>query len=47
MKFKNNKKNLSKTLLFCGSGFLGPNILERYPEIVCVMGGPNFNVFDY
>ena len=35
-KSKVNKKKLSNTLLFGGSGFLGPNILERYPEIICV-----------
>ena len=28
--------SLSKTILFGGSGFLGPIILERYPEIVSV-----------
>jgi len=33
---KIQKKNLAKTLLFGGSGFLGPNILKRYPELVCV-----------
>lgn len=28
--------SLSKTILFGGSGFLGPIILERYPEIISV-----------
>ena len=36
MSSKITKKNLSKVLLFGGSGFLGPNILKRYPEIICV-----------
>ena len=36
MTSKVNKKKLSNTLLFGGSGFLGPNILKRYPEIICV-----------
>ena len=31
-----DKKKISKTLLFGGSGFLGPNILKRYPELICV-----------
>ena len=31
-----SKKKLSKVLLFGGSGFLGPNILNKYPQIICV-----------
>ena len=27
---------MKKTILFGGSGFLGPNILKRYPELICV-----------
>lgn len=30
------KNKLGKILLFGGSGFLGPNILEKYPQIICV-----------
>lgn len=33
---KISKKKISKVILFGGSGFLGPNILNKYPEIICV-----------
>lgn len=31
-----SKKRMGKVLLFGGSGFLGPNILKKYPQIICV-----------
>ena len=33
---KISKQKLNKVLLFGGSGFLGPNILKKYPNVICV-----------